>query len=268
MLSLFLKTIYLNRKKLVLNVLITTLFNWMFVAMFPAMQKEADKLTEAFAAYPEDFLKVFNIDMENILTTLENFMQMENFSILWPIVAIILIISIGSPSIAGEVDDGTLEVLLAQPLSRLKIFISKYLGGLVIIFLFVFLSIFSTIPFAILHNVDYQVKSYLFISIIGFLFSLAIYSSTFMLSSISSTRGRPSSIISGMLLLMYAINIIVSFRESAEKLKYLSFFYYYDYKAAMIDFKIGLLNIMVFVMFSIVCTVVGSVAFTKRDIAT
>ena len=53
-----------------------------------------------------------------------------------------------------------------------------------------------------------------------------------------------------------------------KNLRYLSFFYYYDFEAALLDFKINMVGVVVFVAVNVICTTVGLVNFMKRDIAT
>ena len=47
--GLFLKTIQVNKRKLIINIVICALFSWMFVAFFPSVFKESEKLSEAYA---------------------------------------------------------------------------------------------------------------------------------------------------------------------------------------------------------------------------
>jgi ABC-2 type transport system permease protein len=240
----------------------------MFVAMWPSFSKETEKFMELADAYPEGLMKALNIDIAIMFGSLEGFIAGEHFSILWPIIVIILTLAYASAAIAGEIDKGTIELLLAQPISRLKIFLAKYFSGLVIITAFIFLSNFSVVPLSILHNVDIQVQNFLTISVLGFLFAFAIYGICIMLSSLSSARGLPMALTGGILIIMYALNVFSAFQESIENIKYLSFFYYYDFAGAAINNHLDILNVSVFLAVGIITTIIGAVIFIKRDIAT
>jgi ABC-2 type transport system permease protein len=240
----------------------------MYVAMWPSFSKESDQFMELADAYPEAVMKAMNIDIMNMFGSLEGFIAGEHFSIIWPIILIILTLSYASSAIAGEIDKGTIELLLAQPISRLKIFFAKYFSGLVIITIFILLSNFSVVPFALLHNVDFRLQNYLTISILGFLFVFAIYGICIMLSSLSSSRGKPMAITGGILIIMYALNVFSAFQESVENLKYASFFYYYDFAAAAIHNQLDAPNIAVFLAVGITTAIIGAFIFVKRDIAT
>ena len=268
MVPLIIKTVRKNLLTLIIYTTICTAFVWMYVALFPSIFKERDKLAEAFEAYPEGLLQAFNIEIETFTSSLEGFMAAEYFSIIWPIILLILILSFASSAIAGEIEKGTIEILLSQPISRVKIFLAKYLSGLIIIGAFIVLSTFSVIPFALLHNVEYQIQNYVTISILGFLFAFSIFGLCIMISSLSSSRGKPLAITGGVLIIMYALNLFSALQESLNNLKYASFFHYFDFNDALVNNQIDILNISVFLVVGVVTAAIGLVVFFKRDIST
>jgi ABC-2 type transport system permease protein len=268
MIALIEKTLRKNIFTLIIYSTISATFVWMYVAFYPSIAKESETLKEAFKAYPQELFQAFNIEIETFISSFEGFIAAEHFSIIWPIVLAILIISYASASIAGEIDKGTIDLLLAQPISRLKIFLAKYFSGLFLITTFILLSNFSVVPFALLHNVDLRIQNYLTISVLGFFFALAILGICILVSSFSSSRGRPAAVTGGVLIVMYALNIFSTFQESVEFLKYASFFHYFDYKTAVVDNQINLLNLLVLSTVGVVTAVIAAIIFIKRDIAT
>ncbi len=268
MLTLLIKTIRKNMITLLIYTIISASFVWMYVAMWPSFSKESEKFLELADAYPEAVMKAMGVDIMSMFGSLEGFIAGEHFSIVWPIILIILTLSYASVEIVVYVDIGTFELLLAQPISRLKIFLAKYFSGLVVIAAFILLSNFSVVPLSILHNVDLQIQNYLAISILGFLFAFAIFGICIMLSSLSSARGRPMAITGGLLIIMYALNVFAAFQESVENLKYASFFHYYNFAAAAIHNQLDILDVAVFLVVGIVTAIIGAYIFVKRDIAT
>lgn len=268
MLTLIIKTIQKNLLSLLIYTIISAAFVWMYVGFYNTIAKESDKLKESFEAFPQELFQAFDIDIDSYFSSFEGFVSGEYFSIIWPIVLIILIVAYASAAIAGEIEKGTIELLLAQPISRLKIFFAKYFSGLIIIISFILLSNFSVVPFALLHNVDYRIQHYLTISILGFLFAFAIYGVCMLISAISSSRGRPAAVTGGMLIIMYALNIFSAFQESIKKIKYASFFHYFDFQAALVDNQIDMLNVAIFLVVGIITTAIGAFIFVKRDIVT
>ncbi|MDD3647514.1 MAG: ABC transporter permease subunit [Candidatus Dojkabacteria bacterium] len=267
MLGLIKRTIAVKKRTVLVYAGICALLNWVFVLFYPHMHEQAEVLTEAFSNYPEEFLMAFNVDASTLFLSLESFLAAENFSMLWPIILIVFIISLAGSAIAGEVDDGTIEILLSQPVSRSETYLGKYLAGIFLVFIFVFLSIFSTIPFAWIHNIDFTLKTHLIMSILGMLFAFAIFSFAMMVSAISSGKGKVGAYTAGFVVAMYVLKLLSTFQESVQNLKYLSFFHYFDVNAALIESRISLVSIIVFCIFGIATSLVGLLIFQKRDVA-
>ncbi|MBU0670624.1 MAG: ABC transporter permease subunit [Patescibacteria group bacterium] len=246
--------------------LAATFFMWMYVALFPTVQQEAESFNQVLENYPADFLKAFNIQ-EMSFDTIEKFLAIENYSIIWPIMALFMVVAFAGNAIAREIEKGTAEILLARPISRLKLFFSRYLAGLAVLVLFSAVSVFSIIPFAEMYKVEYIPENQLAIAVICFLFGWAVYSLAMMFSAIFSEKSRVYMATGGILILMYVINIIVAFKENLENLKYFSFFYYYDFNQAIIHGELNTTAVVLFASVAVACMAAGAVWFEKRDIA-
>ncbi|MFA6296748.1 MAG: ABC transporter permease subunit [Patescibacteria group bacterium] len=241
-------------------------FLWMYVGLFPAFRDQSATFNEMMKSYPQDFMKAFGV--ENIdMSSLESFLAMEQFGIIWPLMVSFLMISLAGIMLAGEIEKGTSELLLSRPVSRQQIFWSRYLVGIAVLIVFVFCSVMAVIPFAKIYKVDYLINNFWTMSMACFLFGWAIFSIAFMFSAIFSERSRVYMLAGGLLVLMYVIKIISSLKESLENLKYFSFFYYYDANRALVENIIDGKSWVVFMSVAVVCTVIGMVVFRKRDVA-
>lgn len=240
-------------------------FLWMYVAIYPSIEGQADRFNELFQSYPEGFMKAFGIDQIN-LSTLENYIAMEHFSLIWPLMMFFFIISIAAGGLSGEVERGTIELLLARPISRLKLFFSRYLFGALALIVFIILTVFAIIPLAELHNVTYATSRYIDVALIGLLLGLAVFSLSLCLSALFSEKGRVSMIMGGSLVLMYVLNVIAALKENLSDLKYLSFFHYFDSQAALTKGEISLASVWVFVAVIVVSTIAGAFFWKRRDV--
>lgn len=266
MLTIFWRTI--KDKKIFISVycLFAILMMFMYVAMYPSIRDEAENFDELMQSYPEEFFKAFNIETISF-DRVENFLSIENYSIVWPLMAMFMMVSLAGYSIAKEIEKGTAEILLAKPVSRLKIYFTRYLTGTIILLLFTLVSVFSVIPLAEIYNVDYALDHHVKIFVLSFLLGLAVFSVSLMFSSMFSEKGKAYAVSGGLLLLMYVLNLVASLKEDLENLKYASFFYYYDFNKALIENSIDNLSIYVFLGVIVVCTTIGAIWFNKRDIA-
>ncbi len=191
MLSLIWRTIKNRKISLVAYALGAVVFLELYVAMFPLFadrfdQAEIDKLLQA---YPEQIFQAIGMDpAEFTLAKFESFLATEYFSLVWPIMAIIFVIAFGGAQIAGEIEKGTIETVLAQPISRLKIFFGKYLSGVAALVAFTTVSIFAVVPLAALHGVEYELENFVTTAFLAFLFALATFSLSMLSSIIFSVK--------------------------------------------------------------------------------
>lgn len=260
------RTIKDKRLSLIIFTLATVGMLWVYVGMFPGIQKESQKLTEAFKSYPEAMMKAFNIESLDF-SKLENFVAMEQYSIIWPLIVIFLLLAFAGTSLAGEVEKGTVEPLLSRPLSRRNIFFQKYLAGLVVLVGYTGISVFAIWPLAALQHIDFQMANFVSVFWLCLLFGWAVYSLGMLCSVWFSERSRVYGIAGGIVLLMYVLNIIAALKESMGNLKYLSFFHYYDSTAVLVRGDFDTLAIVVFAGFSIIVTALAVWRFQKRDVA-
>lgn len=268
MLALFWRTIKDRKYTILIYCLASILFLWMYIAFYPTIHDKAQEFSQLLSAYPESFMKAFNINPSQLLfTTLESFLAMEQFNIVWPIMLFAFFIAWGGSAIAGEIEKGTIEILLAQPISRLKIFLAKYLSGTLMILLFTAVSVFAVIPLAKIYHIDYQLFHYWTIALIGFLLGGAVFSIAIFFSALFSDKGKAYFLTSGILVVMYVLNIMASLRDNLETLKYFSFFYYYDPAKALIDNQIDHWAYLVFISTIVLFTIFAALIFQKRDIS-
>jgi ABC-2 type transport system permease protein len=264
--EIFLRTIKDRKISLIIYIVASVGFMWMYIAMFPSMQDQAANFQELMKSYPQEFLKAFNIE-ELSFDKIEKFLAMEDFSIIWPLMVMFMMISVAGGVLAGEIEKGTAEIILSKPVSRLRIFFGKYLAGMFILAVFTACSVFFVAPLCTLHNVDYVMENYVRMAAIGFLFGLAVFSLAIMFSAFFSERSKPYMFSGGILVLMYVANIVANLKDQLKNFKYLSFFHYYDQNQALIHNTIETNSIIVFAGVAVFCTVIGAIYFSKRDIA-
>ena len=266
MLTIFWRTIRDRKISLIVYMAAAMLFMWMYVAMFPSIAEQAEAFTAVFENFPPAVFEIFGIEDLN-MSTLENFLSVEHFSLVLPIMAIFLLISVAGRSIAGEIELGTVELLIGRPVSRLKLFLAKYLSGMGILTVFTIVAVFSIIPLAALHGLEYKIESFAAGALIVFLFGWSVFSVAMMFSSIFSEKGKVYMACGGILLAMYVLNVVALMKDNFDALKYLSFFHYYAYSDALIRQSLYGTGCLVFVGVSVACTGIGLSWFLKRDIA-
>lgn len=256
-------------KSLLVYITSTTAFLEMYVALYPAMKDTLKETEEFMKAFPKEFMEVFGFTPEALtFPTIESFISTEMFTLMWPIIVIIMSVSLANLSFAGDIAAGTIEVVLAQPISRIKMFISRYLSGATILAIFVWTSIYAAIPLSAMHSIEYNAEAYLYMSVLGTLFVLAVYGIAVLFSSFFSEKGKTIFATTGMLIMMYAVNIISGLYDKLDGLKYFSFFYYFNPGKALVNLEFIDYGVLIFLGVAIISPLLGTLIFNRRDIVT
>lgn len=267
MLALYFRFLRIQIKSLAWYLLFAVGLIWVYVAVFPSFADQAEQFELLVKSYPEGFLKAFGIEDGIVFSNIDNFIATEHYSLMWPILVIVLGISYASGALAGEIENGSMDTLLAQPLSRAKVYWTKWLVGAKLIGIFTLISIWSIVPLAAIYNVDINEVHYLKLTIAALAFGMSIFSLAFAFSAWSSTRGRVTGVIGGLVVAMYAIDLIAKLKESFADLNYISLFRYFEFTNTLVKGNLEPIPLLVLVGVTVTASLIGYRAFTHRDIS-
>ncbi len=240
-------------------------FALMYIAMFPSIQSQADQLSQLTAAMG-DALKAIGIQ-DLGFSTLEGFISIEYFTIVWPILAFALISSWAGGMLAGEIETGTMGRLLSLPLGRQRIFWSKYATALLGLIIFSTISILACIPAAAAYDISFNAYHFWLTYALCMLFGWAFLSLGMLVSAAVSERSKVVMAVCGLAILMYVATAAAGLKDSLAWLKHLSFFSYLDVQNLLVKGQWQWETIVIFVVFSLICSIAAAIIFQKRDIA-
>ena len=241
------------------------LFLWLYVSFFPTVQKSTNDVSQIVKNLPQSLTKTFGLDAQSF-TTFEGFIAGKHFSLVWPILLIALVVSFGSAFLAGEIEKGTIGILLSQPVSRIKIFLGKLFAGISFLFIFVVASVLSVIPLAKAYEISYKGENFFTFAISGFVFGLAIFGLAMLFSAIFSEKSKANFVVVGILILMYVMNIVAGLKDNLDKLKYISFFHYFNHTDILLYNRVSQSTWWVFLGTFFISSLVALFCFWKRDV--
>lgn len=265
MIELIKKELLDRRKSLIAYSLGGFLLLWLYILIFPSIQNSSAELKQALDSYPKEILQAFGIQDLNF-NTLEKYLGAENFSLLWPILVIILALSRAGNFFAGEVEKGTMGLLLSLPITRTKLFFAKYFSGLISVLIFCIFSILGVIPLAILHGVEFNTPILFRIFFLGLVFGITIFSMSCALSTLFKEKGKVYFALSATLLIMYVLDIISKIKPDFDWLQYASVFHYFNAQDVLAFNSSSYVSYLVFFVLIILGTTVGLKAFIRSDI--
>jgi len=255
-------------KSFVIYAIAAVAFLEMYIALFPVVHQRANQFDQVIKTFPPEIFKAMNIDPSSLsFANIESYLSSEYMSFLWPILAIIFAISLANYISINEIDKGTIETLASLPARRSKVFLQRYLTGLLMLVGFCIISLFGAIPLAILHNTDYIVENFLTAAVGSFLFIWAVYSLATLFSVIFSEKGKSTMASGGVLILMYVVFIISTLKESIKDLQYISFFNYFSGSDLLVKNSYPEYAFLVLGGFATLSTLIALLWFNRRDLS-
>jgi ABC-2 type transport system permease protein len=245
------------------SIIITSSAMFLFALMYASMHHAfAGDMVALADSFPPELTAVFG----DILaaSTPAGFLNVELYSLFLPFTVAITGIAFASKAIGGEEDSGTLELLLASPISRSKIIIEKLAA---IKFTLLTISFMAWLGVAVgktLFIFDVNLLHVALASLSVFLLSMLYAVVALAGQSVTGKRSVGVGVGTGLLILTYFIDIISKLIDNLENLKYFSPFYYMD-MPRVINGNGQLKNFAILLAASVVFYIVAHVAFINRD---
>ncbi|MGE0600717.1 MAG: ABC transporter permease subunit [Dehalococcoidia bacterium] len=127
------------------------------MAFYPGIKGDAE-LDKTVADLPPALKAMFGIESGISIGSAAGYIQAQVFSSLMPILLLVLAIGLGSGAVGGSEEDGSLEFLLSQPVSRRSLLVGRAFGVMAVLALhtvIVTVSMFAICPmFGALEGVD------------------------------------------------------------------------------------------------------------------
>ena len=212
-------------------------------------------------------MKAFLGDAAISITSPAGYLQGRHFSLLLPVVLVVFAVGLGSRAIGGSEEDGSLELMLANPVSRERVVAERALGfvGLTATLGFVnLIAMFAfSPPFGLLKD----------ISIAGLLaacgaataIALMHGSIAFAIGAVTGKRGLGLAVAAGIGVAGYVINGIASASSSAGILRFFTPWHWYLGRN-MLAQGIAWESLWAPLGITAVLIAVGCILFPRRDL--
>lgn len=242
------------------------LMNIWIVTLFPSIA-QASGLESYFDAMPESMMAIFGITDVVMISTLEGFLTLELMSLFLPALTIAFGVSFGGSLISREEDDGSLDLLLANPIPRWQVALEKF-GALVVFTSLVALASYAGLALGVvIADLDgssvYLLDGMISIVAITLFFGALAYCLTCL------RRGRTLAIgmSAGLAVVTFFTTNLGELANLPEWTQKLSPWHYYDGGRVLID---GLQWGNVWLLFGLTALLIalGAWGFGQRDLGT
>lgn len=168
--------------------------------------------------------------------------MMKNIGIFGSALAVIL----GASAVTKEVEAGTMELLLAQPISRKRVLLEKYLFNLGVLAVPILVSTLLTYPAALIIGESIGMTGLLIAGLYGFFIIAVVYSFTFFLGVLIDMQMQVIVAGLGLCLTMF---ILAVFKSTS----FLSLYGYMDLKLLRPIFTSHAVPLIEMVVFALLC---------------
>jgi ABC-2 type transport system permease protein len=262
--NIFTKSLRDQRRSLIFWAIGTMLYVSLNVAIFPSIHNSSKKLDTYVNSWPKVLRQLFmgsNFD----LGSGTGFLNARLFSFISPLIFMMFAVSGAARAIAGEEEDGTLDLLLSQPVARRRVVSEKFsaLGVGMAVLLVAHFTIMLVADLTM--NMGINVLKVFEANISMTLLALAVGAFAFAVGA--ATGRRAASIAAGSVLglLAYLINALAPLVHVLKPARRISLFYYYGGVAALRQ-GITVAGAGVLLAVTAACLAAAFLLFERRDL--
>ncbi len=259
--NVFTKTLWDQRRALLGWMIGIAVATTLYASFYPTMRNP--EMEAAMASYPQVMMDAFGFQD---LFSPAGYLAGTVFGIIGPVLVIIFTTGTGARAIAGEEESGRLDLLLAYPVSRVRVVLQRFaalvvatllVGGAMLLVLFALAG-----PAELDIPVGHMVAMVLHLVLLGIWFgALAL-----ALGAAFGRRGLALDVAAVLGVLTYFANTLAPQSESLAWLQNLSPFHYYSGGQPLRN-GLQLADATILLVVSLVLVAVSTLVFSRRDVA-
>ncbi len=222
--NIFLKTFYEHRRGLLWWLIGLAAYAAMIVLFYPAVNQMPD-VNQMLEMAPKELMAAFVGEIQDI-TSPTGYLNSQIFFFLGPLLLIIFAVGVGSGTLAGEEEHGTLDLLLANPLARARV-VAEKLAALVVMTLglaaTLWLGLAAGAPLVKMEIAAGRLaEATLSITLLALVFGVLALA----LGAATGNRGLSLGVTSALAVVTYLLNALSAVVEGLKPYRVLSPFYY------------------------------------------
>lgn len=251
-----------------------SLFWWMLGAAIPVVVyvvvsypavRDNPQYDELLSAYPQEMIDMLLAGASSF-TTPAGYLQGSLFAMMVPIIFLVFAIGRGANAIAGEEEAKTLDLLLANPVSRTRVVLEKFLALIAATALLAIL--FWLVLWIGTNMVDMNIAATNLAAATFGVLSLGLLFGTLALAigAMTGNRGLSIGLTGAIALGAYMLNAIGMNLEALETVRKVSPFYLYIGNTPL-ENGLSIAHMAALLGATVVLLALGLITFNRRDVA-
>ncbi|MFP4006247.1 MAG: ABC transporter permease [Candidatus Hadarchaeia archaeon] len=232
-------------------------FSAMYIGIYPAFEESLEQFTEM----PMEFIRGF----EN-MGTFTGYLNIELYQIFWILILPTLIAYIAASLISAEIEAGTIDMLMANPISRKQIVLEKFLGLVPLVLTVNFATMGTVYGMASLIGEEISFTHLLLNHLWSVPYFMAIVSISLLVSTIIDKKMRASITAMAIVIGMYLMESIAQLVPEYEKIGMMSLVRYYDPSDLLLEGEMSTTGPIVLTLVLIAALTSAVINFERKDI--
>jgi len=220
-------------------------------------------------ALPPAFRAIAQVAPDNIVRAgLAGYLALGFTHPLYLTLASVALIGFVARALAGEMERGTIQLALARPISRFRVYAARALGMVLVALALAAagpLGMIAGLGFTELRDVLVY-ERFLPTAVAGLLLFWAIGGLTLLGAAAADTTGRAIAFATGVLVISYFVDYFAELWSVLEPAAPFSLFAYYDPFLALTRGELPVRNVLTLLLVGLAGTIGGLVVFARRDL--
>lgn len=237
------------------------------VGAWPSVRDTGDTFDEYVASLPDSLQQAFGLAGTSIGSP-EGYLVSQMYSNLWPIILLVLGFGLAAWSIAGSEADGTLEMLLANPVRRGRAASERFTGTALAIGAVTAVSTAVLALIAPFVDLDQGLPTWGFWSagLTMFAFVLVHVALTFAVGAATGNKGLAIAVGAGVAVVGFMLQALAGIAEPLEQARDFSPWYWF-LRDNPLTSEPGVVSLLLPLGLTVLLVAAGTLAFNRRDVA-
>ena len=237
----------------------------MITAVYPTFKKTMAAKSQLLKNYPKGLLQFFGVQNINA-ASFNNYMTIELVGFIWVIIMAAFVIAWTRAMISGEIRDGTMELLLAQPVERWKVLVSEGAGLLAGIAALTVVTAVGAIAFGSAFSAKVSYAGFAAYLPLGICLGLAIAGYSLLFSALLDDPRRAAMAATGLTLFFYVLHFVSQYSSVVAKIDWFGVFHWYNPLSVLDSGNVPVKSILILLAFAAIGFGAATAVFQRKDI--
>jgi ABC-2 type transport system permease protein len=262
--NVYLKTLRDRRRLLLWWSVGVIAYMGILAASYPAVADQREELQELIDQYPQELLALFGVSPEVDLFSPAGYVDSQATALIVPLAFAILAAAMGARAIAGEEEANTIDILLANPISRREVLLQKFASMVTAVGLLA-VALMVGIGLGGLFEMDIPLGNVAAVSVSAALLALLFGAVALAAGAVTGRRGVSLAVVSLLAVASFLLDALGEVLEGLSTLRTVSPFYLYDAARPLVSgLDLGHAGLLALV--TLAAVVVAVWGFERRDV--